>query len=95
MSLMKLLKSTTKTINQRVTNFDIRSIFILEQKEYPFYDIIEVDILKVSDGIIEYRTLICSKYDMKWNKWTNVKKIKINELIIEIREEKINSILLT
>lgn len=85
-----------KITNQKVNNsFDIRAIFIIEQKAYPFYDVIEVDIIKVFDGSIEYRTLFCSKYDTKWNKWSNVKKVKISELIKEIREEKINSVLST
>ncbi len=86
-----------KTIKQSQNNnsFDIRVIFTIEQKNYPFYEVVEVDILKVNDGQIEYRTLFCSKYDYKWRKWSEVKKIKINELVKEIRDEKINSILLT
>jgi len=84
-----------KTTNQRVNNFDIRVIFTLEQKSYPFYNVIEIDIVEIKNGKIQYKTLFCSKYDNKWKKWSNTKEIEINKLVTEIREEKINSILLS
>lgn len=68
-------------------------LFNLEQKEYPYYDVIEIEIISNINGLVKYRTLICSKIDSKWRKWEPVSEINLPDFIIENRDFRINSIL--
>ena len=65
----------------------------LEQKNYPYYDVIGIDIKSNINGIIEYAVLISSKIDSKWQKWETTQKINISEIISEVRDRKIESLL--
>ena len=68
-------------------------LFELESKRYPYYDIIEIDIVSVKGGIIEYRVHVCSKISPEWKKWEPTRKIKIPEIISEYRDYIIDKIL--
>lgn len=65
----------------------------LEQKNYPYYDVIGIDIISNVNGVIKYSVLIASKLDSKWQKWETTQKINISEIISEVRDRKIESLL--
>ena len=72
----------------------INYLLDFEQNKYPFYNVVEVDVLSNDNGVIKYKTLICSKIDSKWKKWEPIQEINISKIIEESRNDKIDSVLL-
>mgnify|MGYP000013550991 FL=1 len=78
------------------TNLLIKAILDIEQErpENKYYVVNMIDIVCVKNSIIEYRVNIASKMDPKWNIWYNsLYKIKIDDLLVYVRDERINMIL--
>lgn len=68
-------------------------IMEIEQKNFPYFLITQIEILNTDQENIKYKCRITSKMDSKWSIWDSTKKIKLSELIIKLRDEKIDSIL--
>lgn len=69
-------------------------LFEIESKRYPFYNVIEIDVISNENDIITYQTLIDSKSEPgKWKKWEPTRTIRLSKLIIEMRDDRINKIL--
>lgn len=71
----------------------INYLFDIESKRYPFYQVVEIEIISNENGIISYRVCIDSKISPGWRKWEPKREIKFYELVVEMRDEKIKRIL--
>lgn len=71
----------------------INYLIEIEQDNYPYYDVIGIDIKSNKNGVIEYSVLISSKVDSKWQKWEPTQEINISEIISAVRDRKIDNLL--
>ena len=68
-------------------------IMEFEQKKLPYFNVSEIEIIKVDNTIVKYRIKISSKYDTKWSKWEPSSEIDVSKLVTELRDEKLKIIL--
>lgn len=71
----------------------INYLFDIESRRYPFYQIVEIEVISDKDGVIKYRTCVDSKISPGWKKWEPTREIKFSELVVEMRDDKIKRIL--
>jgi hypothetical protein len=64
-----------------------------EQKNLPYFDVTEIEIIESKDDIVKYRVKISSRYNSKWSMWEPVNTINTSTLITELREEKLKLLL--
>ena len=75
----------------------INAIIKLEEKNFPFYDINFVEIVKVlmtdKGEMISYRIEVSSRMNPKWKLTQPTREVNISKLITEIRDKKLKDIL--
>lgn len=69
------------------------AIMDIEQKNYPYYLISEVQITGYTETIIKYRVTICSKLDPKYKLVSPQRTIELSKLLADYRDNIIEIIL--
>ena len=69
------------------------AIMDIEQKNYPYYLISEVEITEYTEPIIKYRVTICSKLDPKYKLVSSQRTIELSKLLEDYRDNLIEIIL--
>ncbi len=69
------------------------AIMDIEQKNYPYYLISEVEITGYTEKVIKYRVTICSKLDPKYKLISTQKTIELSKLLADYRDNLIEIIL--
>ena len=69
------------------------AIMDIEQKNYPYYLISEVEITGYTEKVIKYRVTICSKLDPKYKLVSTQKTIELSKLLEDYRDNLIEIIL--
>jgi hypothetical protein len=67
----------------------------IEQKNYPYYLISEVEIIEYTEKVIKYHVTICSKLDpkSKYKLVSSQKTIELSKLLADYRDNLIEIIL--
>lgn len=65
---------------------------LLEEEYFEHYQVIEIDVIEITDDYLSLNARIASKLNIKYNIWKK-EKIIIKEHIILIREYKLNQLL--
>ena len=68
-------------------------IMEFEQKNLPYFNVSEIEIIYSDNHMAIYNIKISSKIDPKWSKWESSNEIDLSKLITQLRDEKINLIL--
>lgn len=71
----------------------VKVLIDFEQENYPFFEVIEISIISINNGVVKYQPKVCSRIDKKWQMWKSRKEINVSELKELVRDEKINLIL--
>ena len=71
----------------------VNAILRLEDKKYPYYDVIGIEIVNINKEFISYRVEICSRNSSYWRKVEPIREINISKLIEDERNERIKIIL--
>jgi hypothetical protein len=75
----------------------INAIINLEEKNFPFYDINSIEIVKVSmtdkGEMISYRVEVSSRINPIWKLTQPTREVNMSKLLTEIRDIKIKDIL--
>ena len=74
---------------QEITN----AIMDIEQKNYPYYLVSEIEITGYTETKIKYRVDICSKLDPKYSLPSAVRTIEISKILEYNRDNLIQKIL--
>jgi hypothetical protein len=69
------------------------AIMDIEQKNYPYYLISEVEIIEYTETIIKYHVTICSKLDPKYKLVSTQRTIELSKLLADYRDNIIEIIL--
>ena len=69
------------------------AIMDIEQKNYPYYLISEVEITGYTEKVIKYRVTICSKLDPKYKLVSPQRAIELSKLLADYRDNIIEIIL--
>jgi hypothetical protein len=69
------------------------AIMDIEQKNYPYYLISEVQITEYTEKVIGYRVTICSKLDPKYKLVSPQRTIELSKLLADYRDNIIEIIL--
>jgi hypothetical protein len=76
-----------------MTSIIANAIMDIEQKNYPYYLISEVEITEYTETIIKYYVTICSKLDPKYKLVSTQRTIELSKLLADYRDNIIEIIL--
>ena len=73
----------------------INYLFKIAQHDYPYYEVLEIDVISVKKNIVEYKVRVSSKLDKHYQYWMKSKKIDIKDrkFIRDLRNDKLKQIL--
>jgi hypothetical protein len=71
----------------------IEYLFQIESKRYPFYQVVEIEVISNENDIISYHVCIDSKVSPGWRKWEPTRTINLSKLVAEMRDDKLKKIL--